>query len=79
MKRKRISFLTMLMLAVILLMPASIQAAAKPGAVKLTKITAVDYNKINIKMIHDTNGIKYLDYDISFKGICPKCREKVKE
>lgn len=49
MKRKRISFLAMLMLAVILLMPASIQAAAKPGAVKLTKITAVDYNKINIK------------------------------
>lgn len=31
----------MLMLAVILLMPVSIQAAAKPGAVKLTKITAV--------------------------------------
>ena len=49
MKRKRISFLAMLMLAVILLMPASIQAATKPGAVKLTKITAVDYNKINIK------------------------------
>ena len=49
MKRKRISFLAMLILAVILLMPASIQAAAKPGAVKLTKITAVDYNKISIK------------------------------
>jgi len=32
-----------------------------------------------IEMIHDTNGIKNLDYDISFKGICPKCREKVKE
>ena len=44
MKRKRISFLTMLMLAVILLMPVSIQAAAKPGTVKLTKITAVPYN-----------------------------------
>lgn len=49
MKRKRISFLAMLILAVILLMPASIQAATKPGAVKLTKITAVDYNKISIK------------------------------
>ena len=49
MKRKRITFLAMLMLAVILLMSSSIQAAAKPGAVKLTKITAVDYNKINIK------------------------------
>ena len=21
----------------------------------------------------------FVDYDISFKGICPKCREKVKE
>lgn len=41
--------MAMLMLAVILLMPASIQAATKPGAVKLTKITAVDYNKINIR------------------------------
>ena len=37
MKKKRISFLAMLILAVILLMPASIQAAAKPGAAKLTK------------------------------------------
>ena len=61
MKRKRISFLTMLMLAVILLMPASIQAAAKPRAVKLTKITAVDYNKINIKWkkSSDTTYIVY--------------------
>lgn len=62
MKRKRISFLTMLMLAVILLMPASIQAATKPGAVKLTKITAVDYNKISIKW-KKASGIKnYIVY-----------------
>lgn len=31
MKRKRYSFLTLLVLAVILLMPASIQAASAPG------------------------------------------------
>ena len=62
MKRKRISFLTMLMLAVILLMPASIQAAAKPGAVKLTKITAVDYNKINIKWKKSSDTTSYIVY-----------------
>ena len=26
--------------------------------------------------IHNTHGIEFVDYDISFKGICPKCREK---
>lgn len=62
MKRKRISFLTMLMLAVILLMPASIQAAAKPGTVKLTKITAVDYNKINIKWKKSSDATSYIVY-----------------
>ena len=49
MERKRIPFLALLMLAVILLMPASIQAATKPGTVKLSSIKATDYNKINIK------------------------------
>ena len=29
--------------------------------------------------IHNTHGIEFLDYDILFKGICLKCREKVKE
>ena len=62
MKRKRISFLTMLMLAVILLMPVSIQAAAKPGAVKLTKIMAVDYNKINIKWKKSSDTTSYIVY-----------------
>ena len=62
MKRKRISFLAMLILAVILLMPASIQAAAKPGAVKLTKITAVDYNKINIKWKKSSDATSYIVY-----------------
>ena len=62
MKRKRITFLAMLMLAVILLMPASIQAAAKPGAVKLTKITAVDYNKINIRWKKSSDTTSYIVY-----------------
>lgn len=62
MKRKRISFLAMLILAVILLMPASIQAATKPGAVKLTKITAVDYNKISIKWKKASGIINYIVY-----------------
>lgn len=62
MKRKRISFLAMLILAVILLMPASIQAATKPGAVKLTKITAVDYNKISIKWKKASGATNYIVY-----------------
>ena len=33
--------------------------------------------KINLlERIHNTHGIEFVDYDISFKGICPKCREK---
>jgi len=31
-----------------------------------------------LERIHNTHGIEFVDYDISFKGICPKCREKVK-
>ena len=29
-----------------------------------------------LERIHDTRGIEYFDYDISFKGICPKCRKE---
>ena len=32
-----------------------------------------------LERIRDTHAIKFLDYDIAFKGICPKCREKIKE
>lgn len=32
-----------------------------------------------MRKIHDTHGIEFLDYDISFKGICPKCRKEAKE
>ncbi len=29
-----------------------------------------------LERIYDTHEIEYLDYDISFKGICPKCRKE---
>ena len=62
MKRKRYSFLTLLVLAVILLMPATTQAAAKPGTVKLTGIKAIDYNKINIKWRKTSGATNYIVY-----------------
>ena len=31
-----------------------------------------------LERIHDTHGIEYLDYDISFKGICPKMQGESK-
>ena len=62
MKKRRFFPCPLFLLAVILLMPASIQAAAKPGAVKLTKITAVDYNKINIKWKKSSDATSYIVY-----------------
>ena len=62
MKRRRFSFLALLMLAVILLMPATAQAAAKPGTVKLTGIKAIDYNKINIKWRKTSGATNYIVY-----------------
>ena len=62
MKRKRFSFLALLMLAVMLLMPATTQAAAKPGTVKLSSIKAVDYNKINIKWKKVSGATNYIVY-----------------
>lgn len=62
MKRRRFSFLALLMLAVILLMPATTQATAKPGTVKLTGIKAIDYNKINIKWRKTSGATNYIVY-----------------
>lgn len=62
MKRRRFSFLALLMLAVILLMPATTQAAAKPGTVKLSSIKATDYNKINIKWKKTSGATNYIVY-----------------
>ncbi|MFW5555690.1 MAG: transcriptional repressor, partial [Roseburia inulinivorans] len=49
--------------------------------IKCGEIFDVDMDQIPdlLERIHNTHGIEFLDYDISFKGICPKCREKVKE
>ncbi len=62
MKRKRYSFLTLLVLAVILLMPASIQAASAPGTVKLNSISAQAYNKINVKWKKTSGATHYIVY-----------------
>ena len=49
--------------------------------VKCREVSDVDMDEIPdlMKKIHDTHGIEFLDYDISFKGICSKCREEAKE
>ena len=49
--------------------------------IKCGEIFDVDMDQIPdlLERIHNTHGIEFLDYDISFKGICPKCREKVKK
>ena len=49
--------------------------------VKCCEVSDVDMDEIPdlMKKIHDTHGIEFLDYDISFKGICSKCREEAKE
>ena len=46
--------------------------------VKCGEVSDVDMDEIPnlLERIHDTHGIEYLDYDISFKGICPKCRKE---
>ena len=46
--------------------------------VKCGEISDVDMDEISdlLERIHNTHGIEFLDYDISFKGICPKCKEK---
>ena len=62
MKRKRFSFLTLLVLAVLLLMPVTTQAAAKPGTVNLSSIKATDYNKINIKWKKTSGATNYIIY-----------------
>lgn len=62
MKRRRFSFLALLMLAVIMLMPVSIQAASKPGTVKLNSISAPAYNKINIKWKKTSGATHYIVY-----------------
>ena len=49
--------------------------------VKCGEVFDVDMDEIPdlLEKIHDTHRIDFLGYDISFKGICLKCKEKVKE
>ena len=49
--------------------------------VKCGEVSEVGMDEISdlLGRIHNTHGIEFLDYDILFKDICLKCREKVKE
>ena len=49
--------------------------------VKCGAVSDVDMDEIPdlLERIHNTHGIEFLDYDISFKGSCLKCSEKVKK
>ena len=48
MKKKNLLLMLLAVMA-LLLIPVSVQAAAKPGTVKLSSIIAADYNKFIIK------------------------------
>ena len=61
MKKRRFFPCLLFLLAVILLMPASIQAASAPGTVKLSSISA-PYNKINVKWKKTSSATHYIVY-----------------
>lgn len=46
----------------LLLIPVSVQAAAKPGTVKLSSVKVVDYNKINVKWKKTSGATNYIVY-----------------
>ncbi len=62
MKKRRFFPCLLFLLAVILLMPASIQAASAPGTVKLNSISAPAYNKINVKWKKTSSATHYIVY-----------------
>ncbi len=49
--------------------------------IKCGEVSDVDMDEIPdlLDKIHDTHGMEFLEYDIAFKGICPKCREKTQD
>ena len=50
------------------------------GSGGLLRIPQVLWMKCNwLEKIHDTHGTDFLEYDILFKGICPKCQKKIKD
>lgn len=62
MKKRRFFPCLLFLLAVILLMPTSIQAASAPGTVKLSSISAPAYNKINVKWKKTSGATHYIVY-----------------
>ena len=62
MKKRRFFPCLLFLLAVILLMPASIQAASAPDTVKLNSISAPAYNKINVKWKKTSGATHYIVY-----------------
>ena len=62
MKKRRSLPCLLFLLAVILVMPASIQAASAPGMVKLNSISASAYNKINVKWKKTSGATHYIVY-----------------
>lgn len=49
--------------------------------VKCSSVFDVDIDTVPdlIKKIKNKNDIKFIDYDILFKGICPECQDNIKE
>lgn len=62
MKKRRFFPCLLFLLAVILLMPVTIQAASAPGTVKLSSISAPAYNKINVKWKKTSGATHYIVY-----------------
>lgn len=62
MKKRRSLPCLLFLLAVILVMPATIQAASAPGTVKLSSISAPAYNKINVKWKKTSGATYYIVY-----------------
>lgn len=44
------------------------------------KVFDVDMDEVSglINQVHDTKGMKILDYDILFKGVCNKCQNEIR-
>ena len=60
--KKKYLLLMLLAVMALLLIPVSVQAAAKPGTVKLSSVKVVDYNKINIKWKKTSGATNYIVY-----------------
>lgn len=61
MKKKNLLLMLLAVMA-LLLIPVSVQAAAKPGTVKLSSVKVVDYNKINVKWKKTSGATNYIVY-----------------